>query len=212
MNSVVSNIVRLRAGRLIYRGYAASQRTGRPGGGSEMKSCIRTAMRYFVPFPSDISCVAQRGVIGRGVMSIIPVRTLWRMTWQDRLTLGEAIVWLAIAGLIIAVVPFRNFGFLAALPVRKLPPADEARNLMRRQIRWAIVTAARRVPWRALCIQQGLAAQFMLRRRGIPSVLYYGAALREGDLKAHVWVRDGNIDVIGGEAASRYALLARFPA
>ena len=145
-------------------------------------------------------------------MSIIPVRTLWRMTWQDRLTLGEAIVWLAIAGLIIAVVPFRHFGCFAALPVRKLPPADEARNLMRRQIRWAIVTAARRVPWRALCIQQGLAAQFMLRRRGIPSVLYYGAALREGDLKAHVWVRDGNIDVIGGEAASRYALLARFPA
>ena len=135
------------------------------------------------------------------------------MTWQDRLTLGEAIVCLAIAGLIIAFVPFRNFGFLAALPVRKLPPADdEARNLMRRQIRWAIVTAARRVPWRALCIQQGLAAQFMLRRRGIPSVLYYGAALHEGDLKAHVWVRDGNIDVIGGEAASRYALLARFPA
>jgi hypothetical protein len=135
------------------------------------------------------------------------------MTWQDRLTLSEAIVCLAIAGLIIAVVPFRNFGFLAALPVRKLPPADdEARNLLRRQIRWAIVTAARRVPWRALCIQQGLAAQFMLRRRGISSVLYYGAALRKGDLKAHVWVRDGNIDVIGGEAASRYALLARFPA
>ena len=145
-------------------------------------------------------------------MSITPVRTLWRMTWQDRLILGEAIVWLAIAGLIVAVVPFRNFGFLAARPVRKLPPADEARNLMRRQIRWAIITAARRVPWRALCIQQGLAAQFMLRRRGIPSVLYYGAALHEGGLKAHVWVRDGDIDVIGGEAASRYALLARFPA
>jgi hypothetical protein len=141
-----------------------------------------------------------------------PVRTLWRMTWQDRLILGEAIVWLAITALIIAVVPFRHFGVLAARPLRKLPPADEARSLMRRQIRWAIVTAARRVPWRALCIQQGLAAQFMLRRRGVPSVLYYGAALREGDLKAHVWVRDGNIDVIGGEAASWYALLARFPA
>jgi len=141
-----------------------------------------------------------------------PVRTLWRMTRQDRLILGEAMVWLAIAGLIVAIMPFRNFGFLAARPVRKLPPAEVARNLIRRRIRWAIVTAARRVPWRALCIQQGLAAQFMLRRRGIPSVLYYGAALREGDLKAHVWVRDGNIDVIGGEAASRYALLARFPA
>ena len=141
-----------------------------------------------------------------------PVRTLWRMTWQDRLILAEAIVWLAVAGLIIAVVPFRKFGGVAARPVRKPPPAPDARNRVRKKVRWAIVTAARRVPWRALCIQQGLAAQFMLRRRGIPSVLYYGAALREGDLKAHVWVRDGNIDVIGGEAASRYALLARFPA
>jgi hypothetical protein len=145
-------------------------------------------------------------------MSMNPVRTLWRMTWQDRLILGEAIVWLAVARLMIALVPFRQLGVLAARPVRKRPPAHEARHRMRRQIRWAIITAARRVPWRALCIQQGLAAQFMLRRRGIPSVLYYGAALREGNLQAHVWVRDGTIDVIGGEVASRYALLARFPA
>jgi hypothetical protein len=63
MNSVVSNIVRLRAALLIYRGYTTSQRIGRPGGGSEMKSFFRTATRCFVPFPSDISCVAQREAI-----------------------------------------------------------------------------------------------------------------------------------------------------
>lgn len=82
-----------------------------------------------------------------------------------------------------------------------------------RSIRWAIVACARRVPWRALCFEQGLAAQFMLRRRGIASVLYYGAApdTKQG-LSAHVWVRDGNVDVVGCEVASAYAVLATFPA
>jgi len=52
----------------------------------------------------------------------------------------------------------------------------------------------------------------MLRRRGVPSVLYYGATQddRTG-LSAHVWVRDGDVDVIGGEIASHYAVLATFP-
>jgi hypothetical protein len=63
-----------------------------------------------------------------------------------------------------------------------------------------------------MCFEQGLAAQFMLRRRGIPSVIYYGVAPDDQrGLSAHVWVSDGDIDVVGGEVASRYAVLATFP-
>jgi hypothetical protein len=52
----------------------------------------------------------------------------------------------------------------------------------------------------------------MLRRRGVPSVLYYGAAQGERTgLSAHVWVRDGDVDVVGGEIADRFAVLATFP-
>ena len=52
----------------------------------------------------------------------------------------------------------------------------------------------------------------MLRRRGIPSVLYYGAAPDDRcGIVAHVWVRDGEADVVGCELAGRYALLASFP-
>ena len=52
----------------------------------------------------------------------------------------------------------------------------------------------------------------MLLRRGIPSVLYYGAAQDDRNgLHAHVWVRDGDADVIGGEVADRFATLATFP-
>jgi hypothetical protein len=101
---------------------------------------------------------------------------------------------------------------LAACPVRRpeLPCRARAKNV--RRIRWALTSAAARVPWRALCFQQGLAAQFMLRRRGIPSVLYYGAAQHErSGLCAHVWVRDDGVDVVGGETADRFAILAAFP-
>jgi hypothetical protein len=63
-----------------------------------------------------------------------------------------------------------------------------------------------------MCFQQGLAAQFMLRRRGVPSVLYYGAATDDrSGLSAHVWVRASGVDVIGGEIASRFAVLMTFP-
>ena len=119
---------------------------------------------------------------------------------------------MAIAAIAIAVLPFRHVGFLAARPVRRRKLPRQARLDKVRRVRWAIVTTAARVPWRALCFQQGLAAQFMLRRRGIPSVLYYGAMQDEGScLCAHVWVRDGDVDVIGAEIAHQFAILAAFP-
>jgi len=50
----------------------------------------------------------------------------------------------------------------------------------------------------------------MLSRRGRPVSLFYGAALLDGELKAHVWVRSGEFDVIGCENASDFAILSQF--
>ena len=145
-------------------------------------------------------------------MRVIQIlRRVWRISWQDRLLLLEAILWLGVAGIAITLLPFRHVGRFAARPIRQPLPRDARLEKIRR-IRWAITTTAARVPWRALCFQQGLAAQLMLRLRGIPSVLYYGAAQDDrSGLYAHVWVRDGDVDVIGGEIASRFAILATFP-
>jgi hypothetical protein len=119
---------------------------------------------------------------------------------------------LVVAHVAVTVLPFRNVGLLAARPIRGPNVPNQARANKVRRVRWAIITSAARLPWRALCIQQGLAAQLMLRRRGIPSVLYYGAAQDDRDgLSAHVWVRDGDVDVIGGEIANRFTVLATFP-
>ena len=77
---------------------------------------------------------------------------------------------------------------------------------------WSIEAAAAAVPWRAVCLQQGLALQWMLRRRGIDALLHYGLAKEQGrELAAHVWVAVGDNLVIGGDIASKFRCVATFP-
>jgi Transglutaminase-like superfamily len=156
---------------------------------------------------------AMRATIGILRRSIRLVRTIWRMPLRDRLLLVEAMVALAAASLAIAILPFRAVVRLAGWPRRHAQATRERRTAAVQRVRWAVVACARHIPWRTMCFQQGLAAQWMLRCRGVPSVLCYGAAPdpRRG-IASHVWVRDGRVDVVGGEVASHFAMLASFPA
>lgn len=116
---------------------------------------------------------------------------------------------LGCASLLIALLSFRRIAALAGRGRQGLA----ASPAQARRIEWAVDAWARRVPWRAVCFQQGLAAQLMLRRRGRAASLYYGAARDDdGGLVAHVWVRSGAVDVIGCQGAERYGVLAVFPA
>jgi len=140
------------------------------------------------------------------------MRKFWQLQWNDRLILFEAILMLALSVVVIAILPFRYAGKLASLRVGHAEPSSEERALAIRRVRWAVLASARRVPWRAMCFEQGLASQLMLRRRGVASVLYFGAApADQKSLAAHVWVRDGDTNVVGGESASQFAVLAMFP-
>lgn len=133
--------------------------------------------------------------------------TWFRLPWRDRLLLAEALALLAIAALCIAALPFRRIAALAARDGHRAP----APAALIRRLRWAIDASARRAPWRAKCFEQGLAAQWMLRRRHYASTLHYGARRDPaGGLAAHVWVRSGETDVVGRENAGDYGLLASF--
>jgi hypothetical protein len=69
---------------------------------------------------------------------------------------------------------------------------------------------SRRVPWRSMCIEQGLATSRLLDRRAILLTINYGAAMFDGVLKAHVWVMSGDSPVTGCENAADFALLSQF--
>lgn len=123
----------------------------------------------------------------------------------------EALIALGVASLLIAILHFRSVARLAAgAGTPSYPPVSPCdAQLIARAVRaWAA-----RVPWRAVCLQQGLAVLLMLRRRRLLATLFYGAAHNtDAKLVAHVWVRSADIDVIGCENADDYRLLATFPA
>lgn len=126
---------------------------------------------------------------------------------REKLLLIEAALALGLCAGAIRLLAFRRVARVASLPLRRTRRGTDIAA-----IRWTVDAVANRAPFRAKCFERGLAAHLMLRRRGLASILYYGAALdAEGALTAHVWVKVADIDVIGGENSGCFALLACFP-
>jgi hypothetical protein len=141
------------------------------------------------------------------------IRHLRRLRPGDVALLVEALVMLAAASAAVRLLPFRRVTRLASAPRSGATPGGGDAPRTSRQVGRAVQAWARRVPWRAVCFQIGLATHWMLRRRGLDSVLHYGVG-RDGDdaLAAHVWVTlDGRV-VVGEHEAAQFACLARFPA
>lgn len=129
----------------------------------------------------------------------------------NRRLLAEALPALVLASLAVKLVPFRRLAAAASRRGRSERAADADAAFLRKA-RWSVEAWAKRVPWRAVCFQKGLALHFMLRRRGIASVLHYGVARATAEgLRAHVWVCVDGVAVIGGEEAAGFACVATFP-
>jgi len=122
----------------------------------------------------------------------------------------ESAAALLAASLAVKVLPFNWAIRLGSRPIG-LPHPEHSAEVMS-NVQWAIDAAARRMPWNAVCIQRGLAAQWMLRRRGIDAHLHYGLTNDDDNaLKAHVWVEAMGEVLVGGEEAGDYVRVATFP-
>lgn len=119
----------------------------------------------------------------------------------------EAVILLAVMATGVRLLPFRRAIRLGSCGIAGTPRPDRMRQTGR-----AVEFAATVVPWRSVCLQQGLALQWMLRRRGLDARLRYGiASQRESRLEAHVWVTVEDITVLGGDQAAPFATVATFP-
>ena len=133
-------------------------------------------------------------------------------TWSDRVTLLEAGLCLAIAGLSVHAVPFRWIGGALRRPERSGREENEAdSHRQARRVGWAIRRAAEKSPVRFACLAQSVAAKAMLARRRTASTLHLGVRKTEqGELAAHAWVRVGETFVTGREGHRRFTVVARF--
>lgn len=129
--------------------------------------------------------------------------------WQW-LLLVEALTVLAGTSLAIAVLPFRWIVRYVSRGSTSVRSSGDLYTID--DIRWTVEAVARRVPWRTVCFQKGLALHFMLRRRCVPSLLHYGVGKTEdGGLGAHVWVSVEGVIVMGGDVVGRFRSLATYP-
>jgi hypothetical protein len=126
---------------------------------------------------------------------------------ERRALLARAAITVALSSAAVALLPFRR-----AIRFGSVETAGPAGQGIEDWL-WAVEAAARRVPWRAVCIEKGLALQRLLRRDGIDARLHYGARHdpNDGKLQAHVWVTVGERTVIGGEEAPGFTEIASYP-
>ena len=128
-----------------------------------------------------------------------------------RALLAEAAFTLALARVALRVVPFRRLKAYMTRPVKGPEVAGVARAHLRKEVAWAVRTAARHLPGDTVCFPRGIATQVLLRRRGVGTTLYYGVARTpETGPTAHVWVQDGAQGVMGYWHARCYTILAAY--
>ena len=140
-----------------------------------------------------------------GRLAGIPARRRW--------LLAEALLSLAIARIWLLVAPFRRVAAqLGELTSVDTPAPDAPRSGPEvAEIGWAVRRAADHAPFRAVCLQQAIAAKLMLRRRGVGSVLHLGVARGGPDgMQAHAWLDSGGVAVTGYPVEPHYVELARW--
>ena len=125
----------------------------------------------------------------------------------QRLYLREAAVMLLLARLAVRCVPPAHIFAWARWPPRRFCrfAADEMR-----WVAWAVERVADDARMKSACLPRALAAQAMLRLRGISSRLCLGVARAGGETLAHAWLEVGDDKIVGGAAAGAFTRLAEF--
>ena len=145
-------------------------------------------------------------------MSLSQLCRFARLPGDEKLLLLEAALLMAPARLAVLWLPFRMIAPLLGRQRCESPLEVAPRQeLTAQRIGAAIATIGRHCFWRSTCLVQAVAAQLMLKRRGIPGTLYLGTARdTENNLLAHAWTRCGREILTGASGRERFTVVASF--
>lgn len=128
--------------------------------------------------------------------------------WHQRLML--AALWqLIFAVLRVRHLPFPRLMARARRPVQHLALQNTEADLAEtRRVGQIIRRVAKKLPFAVVCLPQALAAQEILRRRGIITSLHLGVRQdQDGTLPAHAWLSCHGIPLLGQEEIHTFTLL-----
>lgn len=132
--------------------------------------------------------------------------------WRDQWLFVEAYTLLGIARLAINTLPFPALVKRLGVSKSETPAEVPIPHLLEaRRIGWAVRSASKYTPWKSNCFPQAIAAKYLLRRKGIGSTLYLGAAFKaRTELEAHAWLRCGPYYVTGGAGHVHFGTVGIF--
>jgi len=128
----------------------------------------------------------------------------------DYINFTEALILLHAMKLTILIIPFKRIaGRIGKLQAETSASPVESKHV--RDVEQAIRRASRYTIHQSKCYDQALTGKLMLKRRGLPSTLYFGLAKDSTNLlKAHAWVRCGNRIITGRAGAEGYTVIVCF--
>ncbi len=82
-----------------------------------------------------------------------------------------------------------------------------------KNIMWAISAALKYLPFKAMCLNQALVAQKMLKKRNTSGLLFLGVGMDDKDEKgmiAHAWVKCNENIITGNNSLEKYKVISTF--
>lgn len=125
-----------------------------------------------------------------------------------RMYLREATLALTLSRIAVRVVPAKRLMAWASRPPHRINRFAASEDAP--WVSWAVDAIGAKQWMRANCLPRALAAQAMLRRRGVASRLCVGVAREGGKLAAHAWLELGHDIILGGTAVPRFTRLVEF--
>jgi hypothetical protein len=134
----------------------------------------------------------------------------WSLPRREKRFFCEAGITLLLSNLAVRTIAFRHIeSFLRARWSDNIALGyDHGDDI--KLVSISLARAANILPLESLCLSRSIAAFIMLRRRGIPAVLYAGVKfLEDSALSAHAWVRTAPGAIEGNSEDRAFTVLVK---
>lgn len=117
----------------------------------------------------------------------------------------------ALTRIVIVLLPFKFYKSFLGNNKKEHPISPLNTKVYRdlHEIRWAILTVSKYTPWKSLCLVQALTCKIMIRKYNLKTTIYLGVNNKNRELKAHAWIRCGDMYITGGNGDG-YGVVAYF--
>ncbi|MBN2682328.1 MAG: lasso peptide biosynthesis B2 protein [Bacteroidales bacterium] len=77
-------------------------------------------------------------------------------------------------------------------------------------VKRGIARAVKVTPFKTKCLQQAIAGKIILNKNSIPCTIYFGLSKKENKLKAHAWLKAGEVFVTGQKGHKDFTVVSTF--